>query len=187
MKKGIGFLLMAFVCLWGCSQSGFIALNMPLEEALTKTTFIVQWRGDHEPVEVIFQGENVYSTQDYIRRRKIHPHYSARMGFYKILTKYAVETDRYIFVPLDNNSGGTLTLRSLHVVSKNTLRTVDSQRLIERKGIWGMRVVDSATDTIQITYILKEDWRETFENSRHKAKQAHFRMLNGKLIDMEKP
>jgi len=92
------------------SAEGFIKLEMPLEEALTKTTFVVRWLSGEGSTEVIFQGENVIRTADYIELRIPYENDSSRYSSYKILTKYAVETHRYIFVPLDDWGGGSGSL-----------------------------------------------------------------------------
>lgn len=81
------------------SAESFIKLEMPLEEALTKTTFVVRWLSGEGSTEVIFQGENVIRTADYIELRIPYENDSSRYSSYKILTKYAVETHRYIFCP----------------------------------------------------------------------------------------
>lgn len=169
------------------SAEGFVKLGMPLEEALIKTTFVVEWLSGEGSTEVVFQGENIIRTPDYIERRRPHPDYSTRGGFYRILTKYAVETHRYIFVPFDNNGGGSLTSRRLHVVDKKTLRTVVAAFLAERKGIWGLTVADSSTDTIALTYIIEEDWRGNLKDSIDKAITGHLRMIEGKLRDVAGP
>ncbi|MYB00609.1 hypothetical protein F4X90_13165, partial [Candidatus Poribacteria bacterium] len=89
------------------SAEDFVKLGMPLEEALTKTTFVVRWLSGEGSTEVIFQGENVIRTADYIELRIPYENDSSRYSSYKILTKYAVETHRYIFVPLDRWGGGS--------------------------------------------------------------------------------
>ena len=49
------------------SAEDFVQLGMPLEEALTQTTFVVEWLSGDGRTEVIFQGENVNRTPDYIK------------------------------------------------------------------------------------------------------------------------
>ena len=49
---------------------GFIKLGMPLEEALTKITFMsLTWLSGDGSTEVNFQGEHVIRTPDYIELR----------------------------------------------------------------------------------------------------------------------
>ena len=169
------------------SAEDFVKLEMPFEEALTKTTFVVEWLSGDGSTEVIFQGENVIRTPDYIELRIPYENDSSRYSSYKILTEYAVETNRYIFVPLDDWGGGSGIFRSLHVVDKKTLRTVEAIALGARSGIWGLTVADPSTNTISITYIREEDWRGNLTDSLDKAIKGHLRMIDGKLRDVAGP
>ena len=95
------------------SAEDFVKLEMPLEEALTKITFMsLRWLSGEGSTEVIFEGENVIRTPDYIELRIPYENDSSRYSSYKILTKYAVETNRYIFVPLDRWGGGSGIFRT---------------------------------------------------------------------------
>ena len=169
------------------SAEDFVKLEMPLEEALTKITFVVEWLSSDGSDEVIFQGENVIRTPDYIELRTPYEDDSGRYSSYKILTKYAAETNRYIFVPLDDWGGGSGIFRSLHAVDKKTLRTVEELSLGARSGIWGLTVADPSTNTISITYIMEEDWRGNLTDSIDKAIKGHLRMIDGKLRDVAGP
>ena len=169
------------------SAEGFIKLEMPLEEVLTKITFVVTWLSGEGSDEVIFEGEGVIRTPDYIELRIPYEDDSGRYSSYKILTKYAVETNRYIFVPLDDWGGGSGIFRSLHAVDKKTLRTVEEIALGGRSGIWGLTAADPATNTIAMTYIREEDWRGNLTDSLDKAITGHLRMIDGKLRDVAGP
>ena len=169
------------------SAEDFVKLEMPLEEVLTKITFIVTWLSGEGSTEVIFQGEDIIRTPDKIELRIPYEDNSGRYSSYKILTKYAVETNRYIFVPLDYWGGGSGIFRNLHAVDKKTLRTVEEIALGDRSGIWGLTAADPATDTIAMTYIREEDWRGNLEDSIDKAITGHLRMIDGKLRDVADP
>ena len=171
----------------GESAEDFVKLEMPLEEALTKITFSVTWLSGDGSTEVNFQGENVIRTPDYIELRIPYENDSSRYSSYKILTEYAVETNRYIFVPLDYWGGGSGIFRSLHVVDKKTLRTVEEIMLGDRSGIRELTVADPSTNTISITYIREEDWRGNLTDSLDKAIKGHLRMIDGKLRDVAGP
>ncbi len=165
----------------------FVKLEMPLEEALTKTTFVVEWLSGDGSTEVNFQGENVIRTPDYIELPTDNNKDGRTDSYYRILSKYAVETNRYIFVPLDRWGGGSGIFRNLHAVDKKTLRTVEAIALGDRSGIWGLTVADPSTNTISITYIREEDWRGNLTDSRDKAIKGHLRMIDGKLRDVAGP
>ena len=169
------------------SAEDFVKLEMPLEEALTKITFVVEWLSGEGSDEVIFEGEGIIRTPDYIELRIPYEDDSGRYSSYKILTKYAVETNRYIFVPLDDWGGGSGIFRRLHAVDKKTLRTVEEIALGDRSGIWELTVADPSTNTISITYVREEDWRGNFTDSRDKAIKGHLRMIDGKLRDVADP
>ncbi|MCG9130471.1 hypothetical protein J5I95_02215, partial [Candidatus Poribacteria bacterium] len=169
------------------SAEDFVKLEMPLEEALTKITFVVTWLSGEGSDEVIFEGESVIHTPDYIKLPSDNNNDGRTDSYYKILSKYAVETNRYIFVPLDEWGGGSGIFRSLHAVDKKTLRTVEEIALGGRSGIWGLTAADPATNTISITYVREEDWRGNFTDSRDKAIKGHLRMIDGKLRDVAGP
>ena len=170
------------------SAEDFVKLGMPLEEALLKTTFVIRWLSGEGHDEVIFQGKYIIHAPDYIMIRISDlSNRRASRGYCKILTKYAAETHRYIFVPLDGSSGGSEVWRRLHVIDKKTLRTVEEVALGARSGIWGMDVADSSTNTISMTYVREEDWRGNFADSRDKAMKAYLRMIGGQLRDVADP
>ena len=89
------------------SAEDFVKLGIPLEEALTKTTFVVEWLSGDGSTEVNFQGENVIRTPDYIELPSDNNKDGKTDSYYRILSKYAAETNRYIFVPLDRWGGGS--------------------------------------------------------------------------------
>ena len=169
------------------SAEDFVKLGMPLEEALTKITFVVTWLSGEGSDEVIFEGESVIHTPDYIELPSDNNKDGRTDSYYRILSKYAVETNRYIFVPLDEWGGGSGIFRSLHAVDKKTLRTVEELTLGDRSGIWELTVADPSTNTISITYVREEDWRGNFTDSRDKAIKGHLRMIDGKLRDVAGP
>ena len=169
------------------SAEDFVKLGMPLEEALTQTTFVVEWLSGDGSTEVIFQGENVIRTPDYIELPSDNNKDGRTDSYYRILSKYAVETNRYIFVPLDRWGGGSGIFRKLHVVDKKTLRTVEGIVLGARSGIRELTVADPSTNTISMTYIREEDWRGNVTDSIDKALTGHLRMIDGKLRDVAGP
>ena len=169
------------------SAEDFVKLEMPLEEAFTKITFVVEWLSGDGSTEVIFQGENVIRTPDYIEFRRPYENDSSRYSSYKILTKYAAETNRYIFVPLDYWGGGSGIFRRLHVVDKKTLRTVDYIGLGDRSRLKEITLADASTNTISITYIRREIKGGKVVYDRDKATKRHLRMIEGKLRDVADP
>ena len=172
------------------SAEGFVKLEMPLEEVLTKITFSVTWLSGEGSDDVIFEGEGVIRTPDYIELRSDEDEHG-RYSYYRILPKYAVEGNRYIFVPLVDGGGGSGAFWNLNVVDKKTLRTVDEVSLGDRTKIEEVTLVDVHSDTVSITYIerevrgIEESYKVVYDPD--KAVKKHFRMIQGTLQEVEIP
>ena len=169
------------------SAEDFVKLEMPLEEALTKTTFVVEWLSGDGSDEVIFQGEGVIRTPDKIELRIPYEDDSGRYSSYTILTEYAVETNRYIFVPLDDWGGGSGIFRNLHAVDKKTLKTVDELGFGDRSRITELTVADPSTNTISFTYIRREVQHGNILHDPDKTIKRHLRMIDRKFRDVADP
>ena len=167
------------------SAEDFVKLEIPLEEALTKITFIVTWLSGEGSDEVIFEGEGVIRTSDYIELRSDEDEHG-RYSYHKILPKYAVEGNRYIFVPLVEGGGGSGAFWNLHVVDKKTLRTVDYIGLGDRTRIKEIILADASTNTVSIIYSPREvtDSKGLYPK---KAITKHFRMIEGIAREVEDP
>ena len=174
---------------------GFVDLEMPLEEALTKITFIVtrlSGEGSREVVssEVVFEGEGVTREKDYIELRIPHD-FGERVAYniYTLLSKYAVESNRYIFVPFSkwNGSSRSTVFWYFYVVDKKTLRIVDGIRLGGFLRIEDVVLADVFTNTVSITYIRGVSSRGEVVYDPDKAIKRHLRMIEGKFRDVEDP
>ena len=75
---------------------------------------------------------------------------------YTLLSKYAIESNRYIFVPLADWGGGSGVFLDLNVVDKKTFRTVDSVGLGDRARIEKLALANAHGDTVTITSIRRE-------------------------------
>ena len=176
------------------SAEDFVKLGMPLEEALTKITFMYPSIKSGDLIgAIIFEGENVTREKDYIQLRKPIKRWwdgeeeVYRHSYYTLLSKYAVEGNRYIFVPLGVNGGGSGTFLDLNVVDKKTFRTVDSVGLGDRARIEEIALADPASDTVTITSIRREVIKGEPTHDPKKAITKHFRMIEGKLREVENP
>ncbi len=170
------------------SAEGFVKLGMPLEEALTKITFVVTWLSGDGNSEVIFEGENVTREKDYIRLRMSHDlGHRVAYSSYTLLSKYAIESNRYIFVPLANWGGGSGVFLDLNVVDKKTFRTVDSVGLGDRARIEKLALANAHGDTVTITSIRREVKKGEPLHDPKKAITKHFRMIEGILREVENP
>ncbi|MXY27344.1 formylglycine-generating enzyme family protein [Candidatus Poribacteria bacterium] len=173
--------------------AGFVDLEMPLEEALTKITFIVtrlSGEGSNEVVssEVVFEGEGVIREKDYIELRIPHD-FGDRVAYssYTLFSKYALESNQYIFVPLAESGGGSGVFWDLNVVDKKTLKSVDSVGLGDRARFKGIILADAASNTVSIRYIGREVRKSEIIHDPDKTIQKHFRMIEGKLREVEDP
>ena len=165
----------------------FVKLEMPLEEALTKITFVVTWLSGDGSTEVNFQGENVIRTPDYIELPSDNNKDGRTDSYYRILSKYAVETNRYIFVPLDRWGGGSGIFRKLHAVDKKTLRTVDEVGLGDRARIEKVALAVPDSDTVSITYIRREVIKGKPTHDPNKAIKKYFSVIQGVLQEVGNP
>ena len=169
------------------SAEGFIELGMPLEEALTKITFMYPSIKSGDLIgAIVFEGVGVTREKDYIRRwageEGVYRH-----GYYTLLSEYAVEGDRYIFVPLGVNGGGSGTFWDLNVVDKKTLRTVEAVGLGDRARIEEIALADADSDTVSITSIRREVINFNPTHDPKKAITKHFRMMGGTLREVGDP
>jgi hypothetical protein len=139
------------------SAEDFVKLEMPLEEALTKITFIVTWSSGEGNDEVIFEGEGVTHYPDRIVLTEKHEIYGrTSYSSYTIHPQDTVESNRYIFVPLADWGGGSGVFFDLNVVDKKTLKSVDEVSLGDRTNIKEVALADAHSDTVSITYIRRE-------------------------------
>ena len=173
---------------------GFVKLGIPLQEALTKITFMYpSLKSGNLIGAIVFEGEGVTREKDYIQLRKPIKRWWAgeegvyRHSYYTLLSKYAVEGNRYIFVPLGVNGGGSGTFWGLNVVDKKTLKSVDSVGLGDRSRIAGIALADAHSDTVTITYIRRKVIKGEPSHDPKKAVTKHFEMIEDKLREVQNP
>ena len=170
------------------SAEGFVKLEMPLEEALTKITFIVTWLSGDGNDEVIFEGEGVTHYPDRIVLTEKHEIYGrTSYSSYTIYPQHTVESNRYIFVLLAEWGGGSGVFLDLNVVDKKTLKSVDDVGLGDRARIEEIALADAHSDTVSITYIRREVKKGKPLHDPKKAIKQHFRMIGGILQEVENP
>lgn len=168
------------------SVEGFVKLGMPLQEALTKITFMYPSLASGELIgAIVFEGEGVTREKDYMRLQERHDlGYREAYSYYTLLSKYAVESNEYIFVPLAQ-SGGSGVFWDLNVVDKKTLKSVDSVGLGDRSSVKEVVLADTASNTVSITY-MRRDVRKG-EIVYDPPSKQHFRMIEGILREVENP
>ena len=167
----------------GKSTEGFIQLDMPLNEALTKISFIVTHLSGDSNEEVVFEGEGI--TQDADRIVRTQKFEGFGRTYYTsdiLLSQYAVEGNRYIFVPIATSGGGSGVFYDLNVVDKKTLKTVDDVGLEDRVQIEEVTLPFPHGDTVSIKYITR-----SIGDNPGKTIKRHFRMEQGTLHEIETP
>ncbi len=166
----------------------FVKLDMPLEKMLTKITFTVTDLSGHSNEEVVFEGEGVTCHPDrMVLTQKFEENERTYYAYYILLPQYAVEGNRYIFVPLAQSGGGSGVFWDLNVVDKKTLRSVDDVGLGDRAAVKKVILADVDSDTVSITYIKREVRDRKVVYDPDKAIKKHFRMIQGTLQEVEIP
>ena len=102
---------------------------------------------------------------------------------YVLLPQYAVEGNRYIFVPLYQGGGGSGVFYDLCVVDKKTLRGIDEVGLGDRTRIKEVTLVPSDSDVVSITYIRRTPRKaKLYDLNAAIEKTSH--VVEGKLQEM---
>jgi hypothetical protein len=143
----------------------FVKLDAPLKEVLTQVVFELTVLSGDFKVEVVF--DNTYRADD----------------GYVLLPQYAVEGNRYIFVPLYQGGGGSGVFYDLCVVDKKTLRGIDEVGLGDRTRIKEVTLVPSDSDVVSITYIRRTP-RKAKLYDLNAAIEKTFHVIKGKLQEM---
>ncbi len=165
------------------SVGGFVKLDMSLEEVLTKITFIVTDLSGDSNEAVVFEGKGITQDADRIvRTQKIEGFERTYYTSDILLSQYAIEGNRYIFVPLATSGGGSGVFYYLNVVDKKTLKTVDDVGLGDRVQIKEVTLPFPHGDTVSITYITR-----ALDNRPSKTVKRHFRMEQGALQELKTP
>lgn len=76
---------------------------------------------------------------------------------YSLLRDRADVGDKYIFAVIVESGGGSGVFYELHVVDKQTFRTIDYTPLGDRVRIEKMSIIDKSNDVLSITYWTKGD------------------------------
>lgn len=172
------------VLVYGCDQNrskDFIKLDAPLRDVLPKITLVVpEEKGkDGKPLEITvgstFSGEGEYTvgageTQKFT---------------YTFHKKHVVEGNKYIYVVVSYNWGGTGTFYYLTAVDKTTLKGVQTFLLGDRVEINKIsRFKPYRGDYVTVNYKGRESGTSMSEKP-DKAIEQHFRIHQGKLTDFQ--
>ena len=143
----------------------FIKLEAPLAEMLTKVTFeFTVLSGDFKE-EVVF--DSTYRTDD----------------GYVLLPQYAVEGNRYIFVPYYETGGGSGVFYSFAVVDKKTLRGIDEVGFGDRAMLIDVTLVPSDSDVVSLTSVRRDPSKPNWYDLSA-VTEKHFHVVDGKLQEV---
>lgn len=175
------FLLFSVAVMSGCDRTqqpkGFVKLEKSLRQTFPEIRFrVINLSGDSSD-EVVFQGLGVTIEDDYIPMNR---------HTYTLYTSQAVETNRYIFVPIAAHGGGRGVFWALNVVDKKTLITADEVSLGDRVRIIEVFELDSHPDAVGISYIRRDVKSEVIYNPS-KTITEHFQMREGTLEEITVP
>ena len=156
---------------------GLVKLEKSLQQTFPEIRFrVTTLKGDSSD-EVVFQGPGVTIEEDYIRMER---------HAYTLNTSLAVETHRYIFVPIAAH-GGTGRFWDLNVVDKKTLVTADEVSLGDRVWIIDVFELDSHSDAVGISYIRRDIESGEVIYDLSKMVTKHFQMREGTLEEITAP
>ena len=142
----------------------FIKLEAPLAEMLTKVTFeFTVLSGDFKK-EVVF--DSTYRTDD----------------GYVLLPQYAVEGNRYIFVPY-YSGGGSGVFYSLAVADKTTLRGIDQVGFGDRAMLIDVTLVPSDSDVVSLISVRRDPGKPNWYDL-NAVTEKHFHVVDGQLQEI---
>ena len=155
------FLLMT-VCLLSCGKGvDFIKLDAPVMSTLQQVTFTVpevKATKQGHPIEFVIGNEKKQYHSDVYYGQTWYESSDGEQHTFDYLVHFSdvVQTDRYIFVPVGYSWGGTGLFYYLTAIDKQNLRGMNSTYIGDRVNIVNVKVIDTGTDTVAITYIERE-------------------------------
>ena len=159
--RNILFFLMS-VCLLSCGKSvDFIKLDAPVTTILRQVTLTVPEVKATEqglPIQfVIGSKKNQYHSDIYYDQAWYKDSKGEQHTFeYMVHFSDVVQTNKYIFVPVGYSWGGTGLFNYLTAIDKRNLIGMNSAYIGDRVKIVNVKVIDTDTDTVAITYIERE-------------------------------
>lgn len=165
--------------IYGCNQNqskDFVKLDASLQESLKKITLIVPDEEDKDgnPLEITL-GETHSGKAEY----SISGDETSELE-YTLLSKHAVEGNKYVFTIVSYSLGGTGTFYYLTAVDKSTLKSVHEVLLGDRVSINSLKLNMPNTDSVTINYMDRETGTAFTEDPDENVTK-HFSMLQNKF------
>lgn len=190
LRKGLPILKLAliplvFVLISSCNKNRgndvsqeFVKLDAPLEEVLSKITLLIPSSENENGQRVEMTVGSTY-TGKYVPPNPLGESDRIRYDFLK---QHAVEGNRYIFVVVAYNTGGSGVFYYITAVDKSTLKSVDEIFLDDQPKIEQVVLTTPRTDTVSVTYIERLGAKHDPINTR----QKHFVINQGQLQEVSR-
>ncbi len=180
-----GYILFLFITLYllSCSKRvDFIKLNAPMKSILPQATLTVpevKATEQGHPVQfVVGIGKKqyqagIYYGQTWYKNSGGVPH----IVNYLVHFSDAVQTDRYIFVPVGYSLGGTGVFYYLTAIDKRNLIGMNSAYIGDRVKIINVKVIDTGSDAVSITYTERNTYPSVNKRVKKLAIEQNLNML----------
>lgn len=168
--------LLTTVYFLSCGKSAnFIKLDAPVRDILPQVVLTVPEVKATEyghPIQfVIGDGKHRYQAGIYYGQTWHKSGKEEQQSFdYLVHFPDAVQTDRYIFVPVGYNWGGTGIFYYLTAIDKRNLIGMNSAYIGDRIKIVNVKVIDTGTDTVAINYV-ERDAGDTYPSANKRIKK----------------
>lgn len=146
----------------------FIKLDMTVRNILPQVVLTVPELSDTDqghPFQFVIGTENTrYQEGIYYGQSMYKSWENELQSFdYLVYSSEAVQTERYIFVPVGYGYGGTGLFSYLTAIDKRNLIGLNSVYIGDRVKIVNVKVIDSCTDTVVINYIEQEAGSRSYQ------------------------
>lgn len=175
MKTRYILFLPIILCFLACGKSiSFFELNAPVEDVLPQAVLTVPNEFGYSIEITIGNKKSRHRPYFYYGQSQYTADAESTHTFdYLVYYTYAVETNRYIFVPVAYGWGGSGIFYYLTAIDKMTLKGVTAAYLGDRVKIDRVKVVDRGVDTVSVTYIEREAG-ETYPAKNRRVKKFIF-------------
>ncbi|MCG9129401.1 hypothetical protein JT359_17570 [Candidatus Poribacteria bacterium] len=171
-------LLITLFMIWGCNQNkDFIKLDAPLEDILPKIILIAPKNNDDIEKNIEITVGEEYSGEGEYPISEIELHKFT----YELHNEYVAEGNRYIYVIVAYNWGGSGTFYYLTAVDKTTLKSVDEVFLDDRIKVNDLELTTPWSDSVSLTYLVRSS-NVPMAAPPDKKVNMKYRMSESKLI-----
>ena len=177
-----GILIIFGLIILSCNQNKeFIELDASLEDIIPKIILITPEKNDHTGKKIEITIGETHSGEGEYAISGIETHKFT----YKLHNEYVVEGNKYIYVIVSYNWGGSGTFYYLTAVDKTTLKSVDEIFLDDRIEVNDFQLTTPWSDSVSLTYLVRSS-NVPMAAPPDKEVNMKYRMSESKLIkDLE--